>query len=278
MDENKFVNSNVIDEEKNKENIAKKPDENENNIDSNESTKKDDSANSNNISEDLTPSCQFISEELSQYDISFKIIIIGDSFVGKSCLTTKAAKNLFENYYTATVGFEFFSMLFKINAKIIRLQIWDTCGQEEYRSLIQNFYRNASLAILVYSIDKRTSFENLEVWLNEVKAKGNPDVKIFLVGNKNDLEENRKVSFEEGQKFYKEHKLNLFIETSAKTGLNVQELFKKVAIILNQDHMVYKDMATKSDKALKLPTMEEENANAWEKEEDENERKKWCCI
>ena len=152
MDENKFADSNTIDKEKeNNENIAKKPDENENNIDSNDSTKKDDSANSNTITEDLTSSCQFISEEFAQYDISFKIIIIGDSFVGKSCLTIKAAKNLFENYYTATVGFEFFTMLFKINAKIIRLQIWDTCGQEEYRSLIQNFYQisyNVHLIIL----------------------------------------------------------------------------------------------------------------------------------
>ena len=220
---------------------------------------------------------ELLPEDYAQYDISFKIIIIGDSFVGKSCLTIKAAKNLFENYYTATVGFEFFTMLFKINSKIIRLQIWDTCGQEEYRSLIQNFYRNASLAILVYSIDRRTSFENLEVWLNEVKAKGNPDVKIFLVGNKSDLEESREVSAEEGQKFYEEHKLNLFVETSAKTGLNVQDLFKKVAIILNQDHLAYKDMATKADKTLKLPTMEEENINNWEKDEEENVRKKWCC-
>ena len=277
MDEKKFVDSNIYDNEKNKENINKKPDENENNIDSNESTKKDDSSNNNTITEDLTSSCQFISEELYQYDISFKIIIIGDSFVGKSCLTIKAAKNLFENYYTATVGFEFFTMLFKINTKIIRLQIWDTCGQEEYRSLIQNFYRNASLAILVYSIDKRTSFENLEIWLNEVKAKGNPDVKIFLVGNKSDLEENRKVSIEEGQKFYEEHKLNLFVETSAKTGLNVQDLFKKVAMILNQDHMAYKDMASKAENNLKLPTIEEDNFNVWNKDEDEKSRKDRCC-
>jgi small GTP-binding protein len=282
MDENKEDKLNNIDKENNvqkisneiNKNINNKSEENENNMSSNESTKKDDSINSNT---DLSTSCQFLKDEIAHYDISFKIIIIGDSFVGKSSLTIKAAKNLFENYYTATVGFEFFTMLFKINSKIIRLQIWDTCGQEEYRSLIQNFYRNASLAILVYSIDRRTSFENLEVWLNEVKAKGNPDVKIFLVGNKSDLEESREVSAEEGQKFYEEHKLNLFVETSAKTGLNVQDLFKKVAIILNQDHLAYKDMATKADKTLKLPTMEEENINNWEKDEEENVRKKWCC-
>ena len=259
----------------NKENINKKPDENENNMSSNESTKKDDSINSNT---DLSTSCQFLKDEIAHYDISFKIIIIGDSFVGKSSLTIKAAKNIFDNYYTATVGFEFFTMLFKISSKVIRLQIWDTCGQEEYRSLIQNFYRNASLAIIVYSIDKRTSFENLEIWLNEIKEKGNPDVKIFLVGNKNDLIENREVSTEEGEKFYETHKLNFFIETSAKTGINAEELFKRVAIVLNQDHMQYKDLANKKEKSTRISSFADDNFNPWEKEDEENTRKKCCCC
>jgi len=282
MDENKEDNLNIIDNENNEQkisneinkNINNKSEENENNMSSNESTKKDDSINSNTLT-DLSLSCQIINEELAQYDVSFKIIIIGDSFVGKSCLTIKAAKNVFENYYTSTVGFEFFSMLYKINSKIIRLQIWDTCGQEEYRSLIQNFYRNASLAILVYSIDKRTSFENLEVWLNEIKGRGSPDVKIFLVGNKNDLSENREVSIEEGQKFYEDHKLNLFIETSAKSGENVQELFKKAAIALNKDHLLYKEMASK-ESSIKIPTLEDE-INNFEKDEEETLRKRKCC-
>lgn len=282
MDENKEDKLNNIDKENNVQkisneiniNINNKAEENENNMSSNESTKKDDSINSNTLT-DLSLSCQIINEELAQYDVSFKIIIIGDSFVGKSCLTIKAAKNVFENYYTSTVGFEFFSMLYKINSKIIRLQIWDTCGQEEYRSLIQNFYRNASLAILVYSIDKRTSFENLEVWLNEIKGRGSPDVKIFLVGNKNDLSENREVSIEEGQKFYEDHKLNLFIETSAKSGENVQELFKKAAIALNKDHLLYKEMASK-ESSIKIPTLENE-INNFEKDEEETLRKRKCC-
>jgi small GTP-binding protein len=282
MDENKEDKLNNIDKENNvqkisneiNKNINNKSEENENNMSSNESTKKDDSINSNTLT-DLSLSCQIINEELAQYDVSFKIIIIGDSFVGKSCLTIKAAKNVFENYYTSTVGFEFFSMLYKINSKIIRLQIWDTCGQEEYRSLIQNFYRNASLAILVYSIDKRTSFENLEVWLNEIKGRGSPDVKIFLVGNKNDLSENREVSIEEGQKFYEDHKLNLFIETSAKSGENVQELFKKAAIALNKDHLLYKEMASK-ESSIKIPTLED-GINNFEKDEEETLRKRKCC-
>lgn len=97
---------------------------------------------------------EVLSEDYSNYDLSFKIIVIGDSGVGKSCLTMRATKNLFDTNYNATVGFEFFTFNVKINNQVIKLQVWDTCGQEIYRSLITNFYRNSSLAIMVYSIDK----------------------------------------------------------------------------------------------------------------------------
>ena len=97
---------------------------------------------------------EILPDDYTQYDLSFKIIVIGDSGVGKSCLTMKATKNLFEQNYNTTVGFEFFSFNIKINNKVLRLQIWDTCGQEIYRSLITNFYRNSSLAIMVYSIEE----------------------------------------------------------------------------------------------------------------------------
>ena len=97
---------------------------------------------------------EILSEDYSTYDLSFKIIVIGDSGVGKSCLTMRATKNLFDSNYNATVGFEFFTFNARINNQIMKLQVWDTCGQEIYRSLITNFYRNSSLAIMVYSIDK----------------------------------------------------------------------------------------------------------------------------
>lgn len=97
---------------------------------------------------------EILPEDYSNYDLSFKIIVIGDSGVGKSCLTMRATKNLFDNNYNATVGFEFFTFNVKINNQVVKLQVWDTCGQEIYRSLITNFYRNSSLAIMVYSIDK----------------------------------------------------------------------------------------------------------------------------
>jgi small GTP-binding protein len=98
--------------------------------------------------------CTLLPDDYNTYDLSFKLIVLGDSGVGKSCLTLKATKNLFENNYCATVGFEFFTFNLKINDKVVKLQIWDTCGQEIYRSLITNFYRNSSLALMVYSIEK----------------------------------------------------------------------------------------------------------------------------
>jgi len=102
----------------------------------------------NNLNYEVLP------EDYERYDLSFKVIVVGDSGVGKSCLTMRATKNLFDEQYNATVGFEFFTFNIKINEMIIKLQVWDTCGQEIYRSLIANFYRNSSLAIIVYSIDK----------------------------------------------------------------------------------------------------------------------------
>lgn len=97
---------------------------------------------------------EILPEDYNNYELSFKLIVIGDSGVGKSCLTMRATKNLFDDQYNATVGFEFFTFNLKLNDTVIKLQIWDTCGQEIYRSLISNFYRNSSLAFMVYSIDK----------------------------------------------------------------------------------------------------------------------------
>ena len=95
----------------------------------------------------------------------------------------------------------------KVNDKVIKLQIWDTCGQEIYKSLISNFYRNSSLAVLVYAIDNKESFNHVENWLNDLKSQANPDVRIFLVGNKADLEEDRKIKKEEGEKYKEDQHL-----------------------------------------------------------------------
>ena len=179
--------------------------------------------------------CQVLANDFPSFDLSFKIIIVGDSGVGKSCLSIKATRNYFEDFYSPTVGFEFLTFNVKVDEKIVKLQIWDTCGQEVYRSLINGFYRNSSLAILLYGINNIKSFQNLELWLNDIKVNSNPDIKIFLVGNKKDLEEKREVPIDKAKTFYKEHNLHYFLETSAKTGFNVQKLLIKAANVLYEE-------------------------------------------
>lgn len=165
-------------------------------------------------------------------DLTFKLIVVGNSGVGKSCLSLKGTTGRFEDSYVATVGFDFYSFFAKIENQIIRLQIWDTCGQEGYRSLVQNFYRGTALAILVYAINDIKSFNDVGVWVKQLKSYSNPDVKMFLIGNKNDLENERKITSEMGQKFQKDLDFFCFYETSAKTGFNSQEIFVKAVKLL----------------------------------------------
>ncbi len=122
---------------------------------------------------------EILPEDFAQYDISFKLIAIGDSSVGKSCLTTQAVRNNFMEFYQATVGFEFLTFNLRMNSNVVKLQIWDTCGQEVYKSLISNFYRNCTLALIVYAINNRTSFEHAENWLNDLKNQSNPNVRVL---------------------------------------------------------------------------------------------------
>ena len=190
---------------------------------------------------------EILTDDYSYYDLTFKLIVIGDSFVGKSCLTNKGTKNAFDESYSATVGFEFVTSNIKINDKVCKMQIWDTCGQEVYRSLITSFYRNASLAVLVYSIDSQESFDNLDLWLKELRTFSSPDAKIFLIGNKSDLEEKRKIEKEMGEKYKEENNLDFFIETSAKTGFNAQTIFIEAAKILYLDWKKYNKEKRVSD-------------------------------
>ena len=217
--------------------------------------------------------CEIIKKDIDQYDLCFKIILIGDCNVGKSSLSIKAIKGYFEELYHPTVGFELLSFKIKIEEQIIKLQIWDTCGQETYRSLINSFYKSSSLAILVYSIDNKNSFNNLEKWLNDIKTLSNPNVKIFLIGNKVDLEDKREISKEMGETFCKEHNLNLFMETSAKTGFNAENLFIEAGLLLYKEHIENKDNICRQNTGVSLPyildildpDIEEENNKKWKR-------------
>ena len=225
--------------------------------------------------------CQILSEDFSNFDLSFKIILVGDSGVGKSCLSIKASRNYFEDFYSPTVGFEFLTFNVKVEDQNIKLQIWDTCGQEVYRSLISSFYRSASLAIIVYSIDSEESFSNIEKWLNDIKSQSNPNIKIFLIGNKADLEDKRQVTKENGEIFFKQNKLSFFTETSAKTGFNVQNVFIEVAKVLYKEHQEIKNRVSRPGSMIPVPYTPEisDNKVALETGEDNEDkpRRKKCC-
>ena len=217
---------------------------------------------------------EILPDDFLQYDLSFKIIVIGDSGVGKSCLTNRATTNLFEETYSATVGFEFLSFNVKINDKVVKLQIWDTCGQELYRSLITNFYRNSSLAIIVYAINSKDSFDNIEIWLRELRTHSNPDAKVFLIGNKIDLENERKITKEQGENYAKTNKLDLFIESSAKTGFNSKKIFIKAAKMLYDEHLKYKDV----EENINANTESQPDQKKLEvMKQQENKKSKGCC-
>ena len=185
---------------------------------------------------------EILPDDYSQYDLSFKIIVIGDSGVGKSCFTNKSTKNIFESDYNATIGFEFFTFNIKFQDKIVKLQIWDTCGQELYRSLITNFYRNSSLAIVIYAVNNLESFQDLDMWFRELRLHASPDIKIFLVGNKTDLKDERVVTTQQGEEFAKSNHVNKFIEASAKEGINTQNTFIDIAKLLFDDYNKFKDI------------------------------------
>ena len=229
-----------------------------------------DNTNDNNNS-DSKYNWEILPDDYTQYDLAFKVIVIGDSGVGKSCLSNKATKNVFDENYNATIGFEFFVFNIKFDDTIVKLQVWDTCGQELYRTLITNFYRNSSLAILVYEINSKQTFENVDMWLKELRSHANPDVKIFLIGNKVDLEDQREVDTKTGESYSKQNKMNLFMESSAKTGFNAQKIFVEAARILYEDYGKFK----KTNMAPKLETVGTQKLKNLKKEKIK--KNKGCC-
>ena len=167
------------------------------------------------------------------YNYLLKYIIIGDSSVGKSNLLLRYAHDKFNEDYQATIGVEFGAKNVEINNKTFRIQIWDTAGQENFRSITRAYYKNSVCAIIVYDITNKESFNNIQNWIEDCKNQCPKTVFFVLVGNKNDLENERKVSFEEGKKFADSNDI-LFFESSAKTGNNVEDIFYKSAECISQ--------------------------------------------
>lgn len=162
---------------------------------------------------------------MASYSYVFKYIIVGDSSVGKSCLLLQFTDQRFKPAHDLTIGVEFGSRTVEVDRNnTVKLQIWDTAGQESFRSITRSYYRGAICALLVYDITRRYTFQNLVRWLEEMLEHAYSRMSIILVGNKKDLESNREVSYEEGAAFAKRNKL-IFFETSAKTSENVDSTF-----------------------------------------------------
>ena len=167
-------------------------------------------------------------EDYERYDLLFKLLLIGDSGVGKSCLLVRFADDKYSEDSQCTIGVDFKIKMMDFQGQRINLTIWDTAGQEKFRSLTSSYYRGTNGVILVYDVSRRDSFDHLNVWLNELEMYNNyGDPVKLLVGNKVDKEQERQVTREEGQNFAREHQM-IFIETSAKTKVGVQQAFEEI--------------------------------------------------
>jgi len=161
----------------------------------------------------------------------FKVVFLGEQSVGKTSLITRFMYDSFDTTYQATIGIDFLSKTMYLEDRTVRLQLWDTAGQERFRSLIPSYIRDSTVAVVVYDITNASSFQQVNKWIDDVRTERGHDVIIMLVGNKTDLADKRQVPIDEGEK--KSQDLNvMFIETSAKAGYNVKQLFKRIAAAL----------------------------------------------
>ena len=199
----------------------------------------------------------------------YKLIFLGDQSVGKSCILNRFMNDTFTEEYQATIGLDFQSKNVQIDGQDIHLLLYDTAGQEKFRSLIPMYTRDSNIILLVYDIACKESFEHLPDWLNDLSNVKLDEVIFALVGNKNDLQDKREVSTEEGEKFAKEHDY-IFQEVSAKTSDGFSDLFYK---------KLFEKIRIKFRPAGQQPTSElkQENFNIEEQEQKKTQKKKGCC-
>ena len=163
--------------------------------------------------------------EDDNYEMMFKVVLVGDSFVGKTNIMSKYLKNEFHEDSKATVGVEFGSKQFNVEGHIIKAQIWDTAGQERYKAITSAYYKGAKGAFVVYDITRKSSFDSIDKWINDLTSAADKKLTVVVIGNKSDLEDQRQITKEQGQE--KASKLNVaFLETSAFSGENLDKAFE----------------------------------------------------
>jgi len=201
-----------------------------------------------------------------KYDHLFKLLIIGESGVGKTCLLLRFTDDSFTANHLTTIGIDFKIKIINLEEKLIKLQIWDTAGQERFRTITKTYYKGAHGIILTYDVTDENSFKNIRTWVKQIEQNAQNSVCKVLVGNKCDRDD-RKVSLDEGAKLAKEFNMQFF-ETSAKTNYNVNETFT----YLTREILVSSEGGNNNNTDTK-----KKNIDLNEKPDEEKKKKKECC-
>jgi small GTP-binding protein len=196
------------------------------------------------------------------YDYMFKLLIVGESGVGKTCMLLRFADNLFEENFLSTIGVDFKVKEITVGDQKVKLQIWDSAGQERFRNITSSYYRNCSGIIIVYDVTSEDSFIKVSDWIQEVRRYV-PTVPLIVVGNKCDLEDKRAVPTATGEELAKKEEL-IFLETSAKTNTNIEAAFEEVSKKLIED-------------AASKPKVEGPKQISLKTEDGPAKKKKKCC-
>ena len=210
--------------------------------------------------------------EIEEYEMMVKVILIGDSGVGKTNIMSKFLKNQFMEESKATIGVEFGSKLFNHEGHKIKAQIWDTAGQEKYKAITGAYYKGSKGALVVYDITQKKTFENIEKWINDLKAAGDPKITIILIGNKNDLDDKRQVSKDQGEEKARSFGC-AFLETSAYSGDNIDKAFN---LMVKEIYEKFSNDSTGEDELAPGSNGNGEDVKL-DKVNDKNIKKKSCC-
>ena len=181
-----------------------------------------------------------------EYDFIFKVLLLGNSDVGKSSLILRYVDQVWSDTFVPTIGVDFKVKTLELENKQIKMQIWDTAGQERFRNVISSYFRGSHGIFLIYDITNRDSFKNLENWLLEIEKNASQNVLKILIGNKSDLVDDREIKKEEGQAFANRNGMK-FIETSAKMNTNVNEAFETLAKLMMEFSNEKKTLNTKNE-------------------------------
>lgn len=204
----------------------------ENNIEDNENQREIGEVDENILSKSIELDDQKLTVErnlkdITKYDKSLKIVLLGESMVGKSSIVHRICEGKFIEHLSPTISIEYFNYTTRVNKDlIIRMQIWDTAGQEKFDSIVKQYYQSSDFGIYIYAIDDLQSFDKLKDWAYKAKDNNSNDMKGILLGNKSDLESNRKVSSYEGENFAKENKFVLFREISCKNDNDSEKILE----------------------------------------------------